>query len=786
MIIYYEGTQNEEFLYTDCTYYDELAQIDKEEYDIQPVVRFSLPGLLLSKAKILLNTKISKIDESTGLPKIVSIDYEVVLDEYFGTRQTELIYLTELADLIQEAARKALNDTDFLVKVDPEWLTKHSLSRFRFTGKQTTIKFPEQESYWLAKMLGAKPFVSNNYVEGKTNDCEGNEIDENGLITRLNNKTMYITNSNGDITFDYTFYINFIKSVFVTCKYITKQTVLVKYKKYIILRHDLDVTPLARVKITSDFLSTISKDQLYKGLSICFCDENFKEIPLDPNTFYEIELHITKSRKRAQLEVDRNTINANQAAIYERRALDEQYKQHQRATQQFELNFENNRKQYETDYQIYKDLREQIQANTQQKNDAINSQNFNSGQIPKDYEFAYNYFEDFIKKGTDNLEQIRNKEENLYKQACDFTLPVQEQYNASAELSRFYQTSDEQPNIQYNYIKLAEQIKGAQTRVISMLKGGYGDNYVTPFNPTDEGFKAERNRVNIIQSSNLRQRAQTALQEFMLKNQSLNEAMKNGLDKKTVDKLSTKHKQEYEDTLNRYTQDVQQMQNEYNEDIAEQEAYKVYLQFKEFEQDQKEKPDKQLNKSKNYLYKTEQQVREGFKGIAQKYAKAWGKQSPGLEFNPDDVEKYLEYSKQRYEQEQQQKQQQEYIELLLSTVDDKNYINTFKQLPVEQQQNVLAQLDQGFKNYPQEIQQQYILNLDKQKHPEKYQTQLLFDVAQLPKKEKSNKVQLDTTMTKQNQIDYMLGAIGTEGQNYYYDATEQEQQQIFNNFYNIK
>ncbi|CAL5983338.1 Hypothetical_protein [Hexamita inflata] len=785
MIIYYEGTQNEEFLYTDCTYYDELAQIDKEEYDIQPIVRFSLPGLLLSKAKILLNTKISRIDESTGLPKIVSIDYEVVLDEYFGTRQTELIYLTELADLIQEAARKALNDSDFLVKVDPEWLTKHSLSRFRFTGKQTIIKFPEQESYWLAKMLGAKPFVSNNYVAGANTDNEGNEIDANGMITKLNNKTMYITNSNGDITFDYTFYINFIKSVFVTCKYITKQTVLVKYKKYIILRHDLDVTPLARVKITSDFLSTISKDQLYKGLSICFCDENFKEIPLDPNTFYEIELHITKSRKRAQLEVDRNTITANQAAIYERRALDEEYKQHQRATQQFELNFENNRKQYETDYQIYKDLREQILDNNQQKNDAMNTQNFNSGQVSKDYEFAYNYFEDFIQKGIENLQQIRNKEENLYKQACDFKLPVQDQYNASAELSRYYQTSDEQPNLQYNYIKLAEQIKGAQTRVISMIKGGYGD-YVTPVNPTDEGFKAERDRVNNIQSSNLRQRAQTALQEFMLKNQSLNEAMKNGLDQKTVDKLSTKHKQEYEDTLNRYTQDVQQMQNEYNEDIAEQEAYKVYLQFKEFEQDQKENPDKKLKYSDKYLYKTEQQVREGFKGIAQKYAKAWGKQSPGLEFNPGDVEKYLEYSKQRYQQEQQLKQQQEYIELLLSTVEDKNYINVFKQLPAEQQQNVLNYLDQGFKNYPKETQQQYILNLDKQKHPEKYQTQVVFDAAQLPKKEKPNKVQLDPEMNYQQQIDAMLETVGKEGQDYYYDTTDEGRDQMFKQFYGLK
>ena len=47
MILYYEGKANNEFLYTDQSYYNEMLSIDKVEYDFQPIVEFTLPNNLL-------------------------------------------------------------------------------------------------------------------------------------------------------------------------------------------------------------------------------------------------------------------------------------------------------------------------------------------------------------------------------------------------------------------------------------------------------------------------------------------------------------------------------------------------------------------------------------------------------------------------------------------------------------------------------------------------------------------------------------------------------------------
>ncbi|CAL6029106.1 Hypothetical_protein [Hexamita inflata] len=338
MIIYYEGYQNEDFLYTDYQYYRELSQIDNEEFDIQPTVSFVVPGTLLDGSKIILRTLYKGLNETGQMVIKDTGDYVVELPKEFGTRQTELMYLVEIANLIQEQIQAKI-DKEYMVIAQTEWLQKHLKARFAISGEQTTIKFPE-ESYWLAKLLGAKVFKSNNLPN------EGNELDSNGLIKTLFNKTMYKTNSDRCITFDYTMYLNLIKTVHVTCKYITKQTVLAKYKQYIILKHTLDITPLARVKITSDFLSSISKDQLYKGIQICFHNEDFHVIPMDENTFYEVELSISKSRKRAQLEIDTKTVTEGEQRRKERQFQDEMFAAQQRAIQEFQLNYEDNKQQF--------------------------------------------------------------------------------------------------------------------------------------------------------------------------------------------------------------------------------------------------------------------------------------------------------------------------------------------------------------------------------------------------------------------------------------------------------
>ncbi|CAL6026121.1 Hypothetical_protein [Hexamita inflata] len=360
MIIYYEGHQNEDFLYTDYQYYRELSQIDNEEFDIQPTVSFVVPGTLLDGSKIILRTKYKAIDEQGQMIIKDTGDYVVTLPKEFGTRQTELMYLVEIANLIQDQIQAKI-DKEYLVIAQTEWLQKHLKARFAITGEQTTIKFPE-ESCWLAKLLGAKIFKSNNFTAGQitrdgqtiTVDEDGNELDANGLIKTLFNKTMYKTNADKCITFDYTMYLNLIKTVHITCKYITKQTVLAKYKQYIILKHTLDITPLARVKITSDFLSTISKDQLYKGIQISFYNEDFHLIPMDDNTFYEVELSISKSRKRAQLEIDMKTVSEGEQRRKERQFQDEMFATQQRALQEFQLNYEDNKQQFAQNIEIHK------------------------------------------------------------------------------------------------------------------------------------------------------------------------------------------------------------------------------------------------------------------------------------------------------------------------------------------------------------------------------------------------------------------------------------------------
>ncbi|CAL5979715.1 Hypothetical_protein [Hexamita inflata] len=162
MIIYYEGYQNEDFLYTDYQYYRELSQIDNEEFDIQPTVSFVVPGTLLDGSKIILRTLYKGLNETGQMVIKDTGDYVVELPKEFGTRQTELMYLVEIANLIQEQIQTKI-DKEYMVIAQTEWLQKHLKARFAISGEQTTIKFPE-ESYWLAKLLGAKVFKSNNLL----------------------------------------------------------------------------------------------------------------------------------------------------------------------------------------------------------------------------------------------------------------------------------------------------------------------------------------------------------------------------------------------------------------------------------------------------------------------------------------------------------------------------------------------------------------------------------------------------------------------------------------------
>ncbi|CAL6086935.1 Hypothetical_protein [Hexamita inflata] len=709
MIVYYEGSQNQEFLYTDDSYYFELSKIDKEEYDIQPTVNFTIPGQLLNNTKIILRTRYKGVGSSGNVEILDTGDYIVQLDKDFGTRQTEMIYLDEITGLIQTAARLATKEQQFLVAADTEQLVKNLKTRLRFEGEQTTIKFPE-ESYWLAKLLGAKVFKSNELqprtdnINGQqvTFDEEGNELDTNGLIIpdKLNNKTMYVTNKQY-IKFDYTFYLNFIKTLHITCLYITKQTVLSKYKQYIILRHELNVTPLARVKITSGFSSTITKDQIYKGIQIGFCDENFHTIPMDPDTTYELEISISKSLRKQQLEIDRKTVSDSEYQRQERIQMNLEFEKRDQQVREFELNFGFNREQHLKDLDILQKRdgeRKQKQANIQPYLDKVKL-----GQIPLDNhnKEAIQMYREYSDQLLNKLTSMASVEQNLYKLSSDFTQQPHIQMKAARELSDFYKQQQE-GIVEYNYDKLYDRWDNVYDRMQSILSDQYGTKYTLNDQVYGQLFGKsgveERDRVNAITNQKLRVKQEVALQELKI----IHEQLKSSLDKGYItedgyNKLYNEHEKQYIDKVNRYSTESEKLGQEYNYEKAVDEAYKAW------QDDQAEL--KRIYEETQTVRENDDDIKNAIEEIATKYLGAIGRFN--TENNKaeivDDIRKKIykrqqeeqRANQQQYQQQQQQYQQQQFNTYIYNQLDEYNkqrVMNT----PVEQRQQLLYQLRKQF------------------------------------------------------------------------------------------
>ncbi|CAL6010098.1 Hypothetical_protein [Hexamita inflata] len=672
MIVYYEGSQNQEFLYTDDSYYYELSKIDKDEYDIQPTINFTVPGQLLNNTKIILRTRYKGVGSSGNVEILDTGDYVVQLDKDFGTRQTEMIYLDEITGLIQTAARQATKEQQFLVAVDTEQLVKNLKTRLRFEGEQTTIKFPE-ESYWLAKLLGAKVFKSNYLQPTEGFDEEGNELDANGLIIpdKLNNKTMYVTN-NQYIKFDYTFYLNFIKTLHITCLYITKQTVLSKYKQYIILRHELNVTPLASVKITSGFASTITKDQIYKGIQIGFCDENFHTIPMDPDTTYELEISISKSLRKQQLEIDRKTVSDSEYQRQERIQMNLEFEKRDQEIREFDLNYNYNRELFNKDLEVIKKYNEDLQARQaemapllkQAEEDKLNLSSHN-----KEALLMYNTYSNQM---IGEISQMATYEQNLYKTSTNFTIEPHIQREAARKLSQFYK-DQKQENVEYNYQRLYERQKGVHNRMKSIIDTDYhkyvlGQEDIFGQIFGENGTK-ERDRVNAITNQKLRVKQEVALQELKIRQEQL----KSSLDQKYIseddyNKLYKEYENQYIDKVNRYSTESDKLGQEYNYEKAVDEAYKAW------NDDQAEL--KRIYEETQTVRENDDEIKNTIEEIATKYLGAIGRFN--TEDNKaeivDDIRKKIykrsqEVNKVAQQQYQQQQQRIQFNNYILSTLD---------------------------------------------------------------------------------------------------------------------
>ncbi|CAL6044099.1 Hypothetical_protein [Hexamita inflata] len=672
MIVYYEGSQNQEFLYTDDQYYYELSKIDKEEYDIQPTVNFTVPGQLLNNTKIILRTRYKGVGSSGNVEILDTGDYVVQLDKDFGTRQTEMIYLDEITGLIQTAARQATREQQFLVAADTEQLVKNLKTRLRFEGEQTTIKFPE-ESYWLAKLLGAKVFKSNELQPTEGFDEEGNQLDANGLIIpdKLNNKTMYVTN-NQFIKFDYTFYLNFIKTLHITCLYITKQTVLSKYKQYIILRHELNVAPLTGVKITSGFASTITKDQIYKGIQIGFCDENFHTIPMDPNTTYQLEISISKSLRKQQLEIDRKTVSDSEYQRQERIQMNLEFEKRDQEIREFDLNYNYNRELFNKDLEVIKKYNEDLQARQaemapllkQAEEDKLNLSSHN-----KEALLMYNTYSNQM---IGEISQMATYEQNLYKTSTNFTIEPHIQREAARKLSQFYK-DQKQENVEYNYQRLYERQKGVYVRMKSIIDSDYhkyvlGQEDIFGQIFGENGTK-ERDRVNTITNQKLRVKQEVALQELKIRQEQL----KSSLDQKYIseddyNKLYKEYENQYIDKVNRYSTESDKLGQEYNYEKAVDEAYKAW------DADQAEQ--KRIYEETQQFRENDDEIKNAIEEIATKYLGAIGR------FNTDnnkaeiidDIRKKIykrsqEVNKVAQQQYQQQQQRIQFNNYILSTLD---------------------------------------------------------------------------------------------------------------------
>ncbi|CAL6035466.1 Hypothetical_protein [Hexamita inflata] len=253
MIIYYQGLDNNEFLYTNQEYYNDMLQIDKDEYDIQPTVEFTMPGKLLNDTEFDLYIEYIGMDQG-GTPVQKNINLKVLLDK-FGIRQTELQYIADIGTLIHEQFIQQEGYESIKVIYDSAFFIKTGRIRYIFSCLKVHLTITPK-NYWLAKLMGVKPNEKLESVfDPKTQTCS--------------------------LTFNYPFCVNFVETLFVTCPYISKQMQLAKHKKYVILKRQIDAAPFSRVSISGDIVSTITKEQLFKGLQIAFCDENFQELPLD-------------------------------------------------------------------------------------------------------------------------------------------------------------------------------------------------------------------------------------------------------------------------------------------------------------------------------------------------------------------------------------------------------------------------------------------------------------------------------------------------------------------------
>ncbi|CAL6011934.1 Hypothetical_protein [Hexamita inflata] len=301
--IYYQGSVNNERLLTDAAYFNDINEIDKDEYDIQPTVIFTVPDNLINENTIFVTVDSIKRSDK----EVYTCTFPVTLAKDFGIRQTELQYINDIMETILDTYNKTyiIDYEQVIMEYDVKYFQRLYKTRLLFSVKATICV----QHYWLAKLLGAE--VGKTYTSVET---------QNGHA----------------ITFDNKLVLNFIKTLHVFCPIIQEPTLLKtpdgksSISKYLLIRKNLDAAPQSTVTITIGTVATIRRQYLLQGIQIQFTDENFVEIPLTDK--YNLELTIGKSKRRQEFEIEKA-----QARQQEYQETEFKRKQEEQKEQEYQL-----------------------------------------------------------------------------------------------------------------------------------------------------------------------------------------------------------------------------------------------------------------------------------------------------------------------------------------------------------------------------------------------------------------------------------------------------------------
>ncbi|CAL6052157.1 Hypothetical_protein [Hexamita inflata] len=302
---------------------------------------------------------------------------------------------------------------------------------------------------------------------------------------------------------------------------------LAKHKKYVILKRQIDAAPFSRISVSGDIVSTITKEQLFKGLQIAFCDENFQELPLDKpevNTDldyqqqkygFNLSLAIQKSRIKAQLEVEMQRRNESKLQMDEREAYIKRQQDFERKMFEFKYNYDVNEKlnkEFEENYQILK----QKYIEETDKLTQLSQHRKESGvpDTPQD-EQRVNYLHNLNEKCSNQIEKTRQTQKELYAKSKDNNLSLDKQMEIQKQLNQFF---NENRNT-YNKLFITEH--GILKRLQSIANNSFDKDF-KHLKETKEIVEKQFEKANPI----IRQKIMEEVDENKLRQDALDELVK--------------------------------------------------------------------------------------------------------------------------------------------------------------------------------------------------------------------------------------------------------------------